>query len=168
MTRESSEGKLKKKTSVCRHQAGERSRFPAKEVGDGSWTTAAEKAPGTPADPKCGHSAGLAAGNSSALVLKLACYLAARAPLREEKVTVCGETEETVPGSSGSSLLFSWQSVHLSPAGRLLLLLLFEAVSRGASFLSLLSTLDPTHGWTLSLLLMPQCAFIDNETSRTQ
>lgn len=100
MTRESSEGKLRKKTSVCRHQAWKRSCFPAKEVGNGSWTTVAEKAPGTPADPKCGHSAGLAAGNSSALVLKLASYLAARAPLREEKVIVCGETEETVPGSS--------------------------------------------------------------------
>lgn len=106
-------------------------------------------------------------GSSSALALKLACYLAARAPLREEKVIVCGETEETVPGSSGSSLLFSWHSVHLSLACRLLLLLLFEAVSRGNSFLSLLSTLDPTHDWTLSLLLMPHCAFIDNETSRT-
>lgn len=91
MTRESSEGKLRKKTSVCRHQAWKRSCFPAKEVGNGSWTTVAEKAPGTPADPKCGHSAGLAAGNSSALVLKLACYLAARAPLREEKVMFVGK-----------------------------------------------------------------------------
>lgn len=55
MTRESGEGKLRKKTSVCRHQARERNCFPAKEVGDSSRTTVAEKAPGTPADPKCGH-----------------------------------------------------------------------------------------------------------------
>lgn len=95
------------------------------------------------------------AGSNSALALKLACYLAAKAPLRDEKVIVCGETEEAARRSSGSSLLFSWHSVHLSAAFWSLLLLLFEAVSMGTSFPSLLSRSDPTHNWTVLLLLMP-------------